>query len=631
MVTDPVPGVYVIGVLPEPADCLQDRGVAGWDDDAVVAGRGATVQILSGMGGVGKTQLAAAVARRTLAGRDADVLLWITAGSADGIVSAYAQAGAEILGADARDVQRTATMFLSWLATSPKRWLVVLDDLDRPSDLDGWWPPRTGSGHVVVTTRRTDAALAGHGSVVTVGQFSAAEARGYLAEKFVGQPARLGQADELARDLGLLPLALAQAAAYIVDRDIDCAVYRRRFADQRRRLAELTPEPETLPDSYQATIASTWTLSVDAADRLNPVGLARPLLVALSLLDGNGIPLDIVATTASATYLTRHRTVPATEAVQAEDAADAVGCLRRLSLATVSDAASNASRIIRVHALLQRAIREQTPPDLIASAAHAVADSLAAFWPDDRRARGGDQTLRANTAALSRTAEEPLWHDGAHPVLFRAGHSLGHAGLVKDAIAHFERLRTDATHRLGADHPDTLRARSAEAHWRGEAGDATGAAGAFKNLAADCTRVLGLTHPDTLRARRGLAFWRGESGHAVLAAEAFDELVTDHLQLLGPDDSRTLAARNDLSRWRGLAGDPDGAPHRFVCSSTTVYACSARNIAKPSPPEPPTPGGVARPATRAPPRTCSATCSPTASVSSAPTIRKRFVSAAASR
>ncbi|MEU1969432.1 tetratricopeptide repeat protein [Micromonospora sediminicola] len=570
LVRNSASAAHVIGVLPEPADCLQVRGITGWDY-AAVANQEAAVVILSGMGGVGKTQMAAAIARRMLAERRVDVLVWITAGSADAIVSAYAKAGADIIDVDPRDVQRTATMFVSWLATTPKRWLVVLDALDSPGDLDGWWPPRSDSGRVLVTTRRRDAALAGHGDMVTVGQFSPAEARDYLVAKFAGHPDRLVQAEDLAFDLGLLPLALAQAAAYIIDRDIDCAAYRRRLADQRRRLVELAPEPEALPDGHQATIATTWILSVDAADRLNPIGLARPLLVALSLLDGNGIPLDILATAATAKYLTRHRTAPATQPVAEEDATDAVGSLRRLSLATISADPSSASRIVRVHALLQRAVREQAPSELIEAAACAVADSLAGAWPDDRRARADDQVLRANTAALRHTAEEALWRDGVHPVLFRTGHSLGHSGLVNDAIAHFERLQADATHRLADDHPDTLKARSAAAHWRGEAGDAVGAAGRFKDLAADYVRAVGPDHLDTLRARRGLAFWSGESGQTTLAAKAFQQLVNDYRRLLGPDHPETLAARNGLSRWRGLAGDPAGAAASF---RTLVEDCT---------------------------------------------------------
>ncbi|GIF08888.1 hypothetical protein [Actinoplanes siamensis] len=80
-----------------------------------------------------------------------------------------------------------------------------------------------------------------------------------------GHPRLLDDADGLAADLGYLPLALAQAAAYLLDRRLSCAGYRARLADQRRQLADLVPEEGALPDEHQATVAATWALSIDLA------------------------------------------------------------------------------------------------------------------------------------------------------------------------------------------------------------------------------------------------------------------------------------------------------------------------------------------------------------------------------
>lgn len=126
---------------------------------------------------------------------------------------------------------------------------------------------------MLVTTRRRDAALAAPGRRVTdVGLFIPDEACGYLRGRLGGDPERLDEAESLAVDLGHLPLALAQAAAYLIDRGLTRAGYRRRFAERRRKLAELVPETEALPDDQRATIAVTWSLSVEAADRLIPAG-----------------------------------------------------------------------------------------------------------------------------------------------------------------------------------------------------------------------------------------------------------------------------------------------------------------------------------------------------------------------
>jgi hypothetical protein len=117
------------------------------------------------------------------------------------------------------------------------------------------------------------------------------------------------------------------------------------------------------------------------------------------------------------------------------------------------------------------------------------------------------QVLRANTDALSETGAQHLWQPDGHPVLFRAGRSLGRSGLVAQARDYYQRLHTTARTHLGPDHPDTLTTRHNLTLWRGETGDPAGAVAAFEELLSDCLRVLGPDHPDTLTTRHNLAHW----------------------------------------------------------------------------------------------------------------------------
>ncbi|WP_199444404.1 hypothetical protein [Umezawaea beigongshangensis] len=77
--------------------------------------------------------------------------------------------------------------------------------------------------------------------------FTAAESAAFLQARLALDPTLASGAEELAADLGHLPLALAQAAAYLTDRELSCAAYRRRFADRRRTLAELSTASQSLP------------------------------------------------------------------------------------------------------------------------------------------------------------------------------------------------------------------------------------------------------------------------------------------------------------------------------------------------------------------------------------------------
>ncbi|MFE1873011.1 hypothetical protein ACFW9N_19205 [Streptomyces sp. NPDC059496] len=111
-------------------------------------------------------------------------------------------------------------------------------------------PDERPLGRTVLTTRRRDAARIAHGRPVPVGLFTPIEATRYLRQALALHERRDDTAElaALAKDLGYLPLALSQAAAYLDDTHLDAACYRARLADRARRLSQLLPEPGTLPD-----------------------------------------------------------------------------------------------------------------------------------------------------------------------------------------------------------------------------------------------------------------------------------------------------------------------------------------------------------------------------------------------
>ncbi|MFF2813192.1 tetratricopeptide repeat protein, partial [Streptomyces sp. NPDC058000] len=543
---------------------------------AAVEGEGIAVlsQVLTGTGGVGKTQLAADYARTVWDDGTVDVLVWVSASSRQAIVQRYAQAGVELLAADPGDPEQAACAFLAWL--EPKggqtrcRWLVILDDLADPADLRGLWPPNR-HGRTLVTTRRRDAALTGEGRrLVHVGMFTPQEAATYLTTVLTtvltthGYHEPADEIEALAADLGYLPLALAQAAAYLIDTALSCADYRRRLSDRVRKLADLFPEPTALPDDQTSTVAATWSLSIERADQLRPARLARPMLQLAAMLDSNGTPGTVLTGTPALAHLITHRTPNAQEraTATAEDATGALRTLHRLSL--IDHTPDDPYSTVRVHQLIQRATRDDLTPAQHDQFARTAADALTAAWPKIERDTELAQALRANTDVLIRHAEDALYVPEAHGVLYRTGKSIGASGQVAAALEHFRHLVAQTTFRLGPDHPDTLLARSHLASWRGEAGDAAGAATALAELFDDMLRVLGPNHPDTLIARSNAAFWRSEAGDKAGVALAFAELLRDTERVLGPDHPDTLVARSNLARWRGEAGDTAGAATAFA-------------------------------------------------------------------
>ncbi|MFE6366067.1 tetratricopeptide repeat protein [Streptomyces sp. NPDC057806] len=574
----PVSWPHLVGVIPGPAHCFQHRTAADvLYQHGRQAGSDATAvrcHVLVGTGGVGKTQLAAHHAQRAWQRREVDLLVWVTAASRQAIQAAYAQAAVEVAGAGPAEPEQAAECFLSWLQSTGRRWLIVLDDVADPADLRGLWPPHHPSGWTLVTTRRRDTALSGADRrLVEVGLFTPDEAAAYLVAKVAAHQRHddAEQITHLARELGYLPLALAQAAAYLIDLGLDCAAYRRRLADHRRTLPELVPDPGGLPDDHRTTLAATWTLSIDRADRLPPEGLARPMLQLISMLDPNGVPLSVLTTAPVLAYLTERRTcgggTPATADttigagtrpghVPAEDASDALRTLNRLSLVDHGNAAFG--QLVRVHSLIQRTTREALAAVHRDLAARTAADALMTVWPDTERDTSLAQALRANTTTLHAHAQAPLWQGEGHPVLYRTGASLADTGLLTAAITYWQQLHAIAHHRLGPDHLDTLTTRYEVTFWRRESGDAT-ADLMFEELLQDGLRVLGPDHPGVLLVRHELAFCRAWAGDRAGAVSALHDLVADRLRLLGPDHPDTLITRSSLATCLGEAGDAPGA------------------------------------------------------------------------
>jgi hypothetical protein len=503
-----------VGVVPGRAGSFQRRAVADALDAAADGGTAVLCQVLAGTGGVGKTQLAAAHARAVWQAGSVDLLAWVTAGSRDAVVAAYAQAGGEVAGADPGDPQQAAGRFLTWLETSGRRWLVVLDDLADPADLRGLWPPAVACGRVLVTTRRRDAALSGTGRrLIDVGLFTPEEAAAYLDANLAARQCEddPGQIAGLAADLGFLPLALAQAAAYLTDLGLDCASYRARLADRRRTLPDLVPDDSGLPDDHRDALAATWSLSIEQANRLRPAGLSRPMLELASMLDPNGIPQAVLTSPPALTHLSGNegRDAAGTSGddpaegsrADALDAADALRYLNRFSLAELDPAAPH--RAVRVHNLIQRATRENLPAARRGPLARAAADALMAAWPDIERDTGLAQALRSSASILAGHAGAELWQPDAHRLLFRLGRSLSEAGLITAATAYWQALHAAAVRYLGPDHPHTFTTRHTLAYLLGVAGDPAGAAAAFGDVLADRLRVLGPDDPATLGSRHG--------------------------------------------------------------------------------------------------------------------------------
>ncbi|GAA3953100.1 tetratricopeptide repeat protein [Actinoplanes auranticolor] len=540
-----------IGSLPPIAASFQARHGRSPETPQLTNG----ITVLVGLGGVGKTQLAAAVSHRARRSGETDLIVWVNGTSRDAIIAAYAQTAHDLGVATADAADTAAQRLLTWLANTDRRWLLVIDDLREPGHMNNLWPPLTSSGSTIVTTRRREAALRGSGRhFLEVGVFTPEESDRYLRSQL--PPAQLDGAADLADDLGHLPLALAQASAFMLNKGLTCRQYIRRLGDQRRRLSQVLPERGALPDDHSQTLAATWSLTIRDADALDPPGLAKPLIHLIAFLEPNGIPhgllltLSVHAGLLAALDRSDAARGPRGE-VESDDIRDALYNLQRWSLISMSDGPGGQS--LRIHALVQRAVRESLTDDERDSLVATNADALVEIWPEPETDMSVSQVLRANAVALLRHNTPALWRDGPHPLIRRLGRSLGESGSPAQAVAHFTAAYSHATRVLGEEHPEALDIRSELAQWRGATGDYAGCLANLRSLLTGMTAVHGVNHPRTLAVRHSLAGWLGTAGEPTAAVTALTSLASDSSRILGDDHPDTLAIHHSLAGWLGTA------------------------------------------------------------------------------
>ncbi|AEV85774.1 putative disease resistance protein RDL5/RF45 [Actinoplanes sp. SE50/110] len=598
------------GVVPPEADCRQSRPADQTLARPSASREGTVAQVVTGMGGVGKTQLVAHLAHDLWRKREVDLLVWITATSRRNLVAGYAEAALRVFGIEEGDVDRAAQRFLTWLAEPHgHRWLIVLDDVSDPADLRYLWPPAEAFGRTVVTSRRRDNALWAGRQLIELTVFRPAEAEVYLKAKLAARPAALDGAADLAAALGHHPLALAQAAAYILDRGprTSCSAYRKLLTGRRRRLSDLAPD--ALPDQQGVPMSAIWTLSIEQAARLAPVGLAQPVLELAALLDPNGIPISILTTTSVSAFCAER----VDREIDADTIDEALRLLARFNLLSLDDATETA----HIHAMVQRAVRETLTPDARRRLSTCLADAVFEQW---RTMRRREDAMAANVIALVEATDLDLWdpEGNLHPVLYRTLHRIagegeqpstsfldhlyrrtvehvgidhlstlrlriylavrrGASGDMSGAVDDFEALVGDCVRTLGQDHDETLNVRRNLGEHKARAGDTIGGIADLEAVLVDCLRIQGADHPNTLGARFNLAKWRGHTGDPLRSAGEFDNLVAALTRELGPDDSNTLAARWNAASFRGMAGEGRPAVEMFTALTRDYVRLAGRN------------------------------------------------------
>ena len=509
--------------------------------DARLAGdevAGPRAVALTGLGGAGKTSVALEYAHRHLA--EVAVAWQLPAEDPAVLAASFGELAAQLGTAEGGD---PVAAVHAVLATSPAAWLLVFDNAPDRASVARFVPP-AGPGRVLITSQNQIWPPRQALEVPVLDPEVAAE---FLAGR-TGDPDRQA-ALELAGELGGLPLALEQAAAYVQATGDTLAGY---LASFRQRRADLLDRGE--PTGYPQTVATTWRLTFEELAQAAPG--AAGLLRLLAFCAPEAIPLRLLLQSRPGLVALLGEQVAPVLAPLLEDdlaASDAIAALRRYSLVSPPSDGS-----VSVPRLVQAVTADQMPAELASQWRQAAAAVIEAALPADLE----DPAAWPTFAVLLPHAQAAL--DPATDGMYTIARYLGAAGnyaAARDLQQQVLRAReTD----LGPEHLDTLIARSNLGLWTGRAGDTAAARAQFAALLPIMERVQGPEHPATLITRGNLASWTGEAGDAAKARDQYAALLPDMERVLGAEDPATLTTRNNLARWTGEAGDAAKARDQYA-------------------------------------------------------------------
>jgi tetratricopeptide TPR_4 len=284
------------GSIPEEAPGFVERTEYVSLCEILDDGGSAVLTALSGMRGVGKSQIAAAYARRCekdgwplVAWIHADPARDIGKGVVGGVVTGLADLASVM---DVSAVEKTpevlARMVVNTLNSSPPaNRLIVFDNLESVDDLRGLRPRGQGI-RVLVTTNLQNSNL---GTSIPVGTFTREQSIAYLMGRLPNWKKQ--DAMELADVLGDLPVALAQAASMVFSDGYSMAEYRQiledMVLDQVVRREDGDPYPEFVGAALHLAYVSALKWISDQQD-ISVVEAARRQLAALAFLSESGVP-----------------------------------------------------------------------------------------------------------------------------------------------------------------------------------------------------------------------------------------------------------------------------------------------------------------------------------------------------
>jgi tetratricopeptide (TPR) repeat protein/DNA-binding XRE family transcriptional regulator len=495
---------------------------------------------VSGLGGIGKTQLALEYAHRSYPDIYHSVF-FVNASDKASLAAGYLTLShlLQLPEQNEREVEHIIQAVKVWLEEHT-HWLLILDNAD-DLELARSYLPTKPRGHILLTTRSQIVGTIA--TLVQVEALSPEEGLLFLLRRSGVLPSGT-EADGIPTDirhaagevvemLSGHPLALDQAGAYIEETSDPgiCATgasfteYKHLYQEQRRLLLQRRGE---LGSGHPDSIALTFEISVKSACERHPK--CAQVLAFCSLLHPDAIPEELVYQALGLDQLDFHEVIRA---------------LRSYSLIK-----RNAEeQVLSLHRLVQAVIRDGMDRQTLQRWTECVVQALNDAFPEvtfeqwKRCERYLPHVLICTNTPLHET-DSPS--QTSH-LLTKAGTYLRERGQYRDAEPLYQRALGICEQHLGAEHPDTATSlhNLATLYW--SQGKYSLAEPLHQRSLAIREQHLGAEHPDTAKSLNNLANLYSNQGKYSLAESLYRRALAIKEQYLGAEHPSTARSLNNLA------------------------------------------------------------------------------------